>query len=490
MKLIRRRLRACAVSGEKPLLEWVLHRILPVEEEPKLVAFLNKALSSSQHVDMHLHLLKRLLLHARPFALDSLIDLKHGVRTCTAVYPAEAAIILDIIATQINYKSPVLGRWHSNPFEDTTRWMDWNAKEIAVNLNAICEPFLRLRACEFNAQGKAGTHLKHLNDIGSGMSFFVAVSILVAATASPAQGVQAVSLWFGVMRELYREGNFHMLHAVQMGLGKHQVDRLIWLWKDLPRKVLKIKKEMDNLFDLGDRMTKLAALWTERAGQQPTIMSIFWLVQKATLLEESPLVVEGEKLNVDQLAAADHVFQLLEKMQSKWYAKSPCDDEAKRWYFLQIPRALSATSIDELEERMYALSDQVRVKGGSKSDSGRRQKQLRPSLDDGMSASSSDYESASEDTLSETHRSMKKSVSIPVNLGVGKLKPTRKSAEESDSDTLTHISMRKSGSIPVGFAIGGGKPTRKSADDADSDKLTRTAVNRLSRTMSVDSAKK
>ena len=167
-----------------------------------------------------------LLECARPFRLDSLLDLKMVLRKASAnARPELAAQVMDVVTAQIQFKSPVLGRWQADPLSDMLGWCKWKDAELANALTNICEPFYRLRAWEFQASGAKGPHLKHLNDIGNALSYFVTGSVLVGCMVSQKEGCNVVGRWIGVMEHLLQLGNFHMLGAIDAGLKKHQLDR-------------------------------------------------------------------------------------------------------------------------------------------------------------------------------------------------------------------------------------------------------------------------
>lgn len=164
---------------------------------------------------------------ARPFSLDSLIDLKVVLRRVSSkASPELAEKLLNEISFQIDFKSPVLGRWQADPCGDMLGWCSkWKDQEIANALTKICEPFFRLRAWEFQVSSKKGPHLIHLNNCANALSYFVTGSVLVGCMLSKKMGLHVVSRWIGVMELLLQMGNFHMLSAIDAGLKKHQLDR-------------------------------------------------------------------------------------------------------------------------------------------------------------------------------------------------------------------------------------------------------------------------
>lgn len=85
-----------------------------------------------------------------------------------------------------------------------------------------------------------------------------------------------------------------------------QIDRLKFLAKGISRKHSKAKKEIDDLFSATDRMRLLKAEVATLVGKAPLIPCVFWLVQKASLLQETPLLGADQKV-----CAADEEFPFL-----------------------------------------------------------------------------------------------------------------------------------------------------------------------------------
>lgn len=344
-------------QGEPPRLQYVLHRFISKEDEPALIDFfqqLVEQVASSSDASFVVEFCFSLICGAWPFSLDSLLDLKILFRTLKSKVKLETAdALVNEVERQIHFKSPVLGRWFSDPCKDMLGWMIWSDLEIANGLTNICEPFSRLRAWEFESN-PGGPHLQHLNNLANSLSYFVTTSILVGCLVSLGDGVNVVVRWLAVMDHLLELGNFHLLHSTFMGLSKHQVDRLSFVWKTLPTKASKTKALMDALFDPSDRFARVIKLWTDRCGKKPTIKSIFWMMQKATLFQESPLVFEGA-INPSALLASENIYGNLFKMQQVPYPKLECPEEVD-WMFLQLHRCMGMDDTETIDEKLYGIS--------------------------------------------------------------------------------------------------------------------------------------
>ena len=249
--------------------------------------------------------------------------------------------------------SPVLGRWRSEitPRSNIFLWLPWEAERIGAALTAMCLPFFRLRAWEFDEK-RPGKHLRDLNLRYNTVSMFVATSLLAACVASKKQGIAAAEHWLDVAANLRERHNYHMLFAVQNALQKHQVDRVKFLTKSVSRRHAKFRKEMDALFDATDRMRQVKAeVAAVAAAKQPLIPCVFWLVQKAALLQESPVRTGEGALNTQRVAAAVNIFADLASMQETKYS-SLREDEQMLWYLMRLERDEMAS-----EEDLYRLSD-------------------------------------------------------------------------------------------------------------------------------------
>jgi hypothetical protein len=361
MKALQDHLVECFKAHSNPRLHFVLHHLVkPVEEEDAFINHIRTQLEDDHNmVNFLFEFCLCVVCLAFPLKVDSLIDLKIVVRKHSPI--AKHGLgekLLNEIQKQIVFESPILGRWSADPWNDMLGWMKWADVEVANALTSICEPFFRLRAWEFSSK-PIGPHLQHLNNVANALSMYVSSSILVGCAISQKEGSNVAGRWIGVMEHLFKLGNFHMLYAVAMGLGKHQVDRLSFVWENLTSKASKTKKKMDRLFDPTDRMSKVSKMWLSRAGKEPTIISIFWLVQKATLFEETPLLIGVDhKINPDALVASENIFGQLAKMQSVSYPSLCCLEETC-WFFLQIHRSVSKFA-DVADDKLYSLSDNAK----------------------------------------------------------------------------------------------------------------------------------
>jgi hypothetical protein len=88
--------------------QFVLHNLIPQAEEGEFVRFLQESLDDGDEYSksFYLDFVLDLLLCARSFGLDSLIDLKIAVRKCAGNVKAD--LVLSELGKQISFKSPVL----------------------------------------------------------------------------------------------------------------------------------------------------------------------------------------------------------------------------------------------------------------------------------------------------------------------------------------------------------------------------------------------
>ena len=86
-------------------------------------------------------------------------------------------------------------------------------------------------------------------------------------------------------------------------------------------------------------------------GREPLIPCVFWLYQKATLLNETPLYLEDGHLNLGRINAAQNIFSDVQAMQRKRYPPLR-EEEQILWYLLRLERANFCT-----EDDLYLLSD-------------------------------------------------------------------------------------------------------------------------------------
>ncbi len=342
-------------------LSFVLHRLVSQEEENSLsrmiVAKYNEnALEgvSSPQLNQFVFFM---LQHSRLLSFDLLIDLKVALRKERPGELVDSLIFL--IEQSLSRRSPVMSRWHSDPASDVLGWMAWSDDQIAASLNNLSLPFWQLRAHEFSLP--FGHNLTHLNEIANSLSMFVAASILVGCVVSKTTGAVVASRWVKVCKLVLAMGNFHILFAIHCGMQKHQVERVpVSLFAGREKT---FKKEMDDLFNPCDRFETACNMWTNRAmAREPTVLCVFWLVQKATLLEESPLH-QARNFNVDAFHAAYNTFHVLHLAQS--IPPLPLDARLSpecSWYFLEVARSFKAR--ENLEERLYALSDKLKLEQG------------------------------------------------------------------------------------------------------------------------------
>ncbi len=345
-------------------LSFVLHRLVSTKDEPALLSAIastyNECALEGKPAPAQMNaFLELMLLNSRPLSFDALVDLKVALRKERAFGAVEKVIAL--IEEAVARRSPVISRWHADPASDMLGWMAWEDEHVAQSLNVLVQPFWQLRSHEFSQP--YGRNVVHLNNVANSLSVFVVASTLAGCSMSKSTGAKVAARWVRVAKLLQEMGNFHMLFAIQCGLCKHQLERLPNLIAGRERRV---KQQLDELFDPNDRFQKVAALWCERAGRAPTVVAVFWLVQKALLLEENPLRdTKSGRLNAAALLAAYNAFHVLRQAQSVPAATSPANLPAEcGWYFLEIARAFRDG--DEMNDRLYALSD--KVKGDSSSD--------------------------------------------------------------------------------------------------------------------------
>jgi len=289
----------------------------------------------------------------RPLATALLKEMELLVRDM-ADTPARSKC-LETVEKSLDSFSPVLGRWKANlsPRSNLLAWLDWDAEAIAVALTAMCLPFYRLRSDEFDEK-TPGKHLKDLNMRYNSVTKFVTASVLAAAVISKKLGIQAVEKWLETAKELHERRNYHMLFAIQNGLQKHQVDRLDLIWHAMSKKHFKIKAKIDALFSAADRMAPLLAELADNVGKHPMIPCIFWLVQKATLLKETPVLGADGRLNADRVVAATNIFRDMMIMQEQRYPPLR-EDEQVLWYLMRLEREGKDASLSE--DELYKLSD-------------------------------------------------------------------------------------------------------------------------------------
>merc|ERR1711916_7495 len=284
--------------------------------------------------------------------------------------------LLSVLDEQIRESDEIVGRWRTEV--SVLGWMQWSSKSIADALTLLCFPFYSLRAHEFSGKGP---NVESLSTSYKAVSQHVLVSSLHAFLESIERGREVLKKWLEVAELLRRAHNYHMLMAVQNGLMRHQLDRL-GVWKLLSSSVRKRKLAIDELFAVEDRMAKLIEEQKEAASRrvEGMIPCIFWLAQKAELLQETPRYHDG-RINEDRLLAADNVFGALLGMQSLRYPSLAANEA---FFYM---RHLDRQPLKE-DEELYVLSDKVKesvmsVKARSSSfgDMFRRSSSSTPSLE-------------------------------------------------------------------------------------------------------------
>jgi hypothetical protein len=89
----------------------------------------------------------------------------------------------------------------------------------------------------------------------------------------------------------------------------------------------------------------------EFTGKEPLIPCVFWLVQKATLLQETPLWTGEGEFNVQRVTSAINIFADITLLQEKKYPPLR-EEEQILWYLMRLER-------DDLisDDELYVLSD-------------------------------------------------------------------------------------------------------------------------------------
>ena len=111
---------------------------------------------------------------------------------------------LAAVEEEIEDYSPVLGRWKAktSPRDNMLYFLTRTPQQICNALTAMCLPFFRLRACEFNEKSP-GPHLKDLNERYKSVTGFVKASILVAASNQRKLGITVYEHWLSTAHELH-----------------------------------------------------------------------------------------------------------------------------------------------------------------------------------------------------------------------------------------------------------------------------------------------
>ena len=101
---------------------------------------------------------------------------------------------------------------------------------MAVALTVLCQPFFHLRCSELGEKTPHGES-KHVRDLTlkfNAACCYVTLTVLVGAYSSQkGTAARVVEHWLDVADQLLKLRNYHMAFAVQAGLAKHQVDRLL-----------------------------------------------------------------------------------------------------------------------------------------------------------------------------------------------------------------------------------------------------------------------
>merc|ERR1719197_1240550 len=91
------------------------------------------------------------------------------------------------------------------------------------------------------------------------------------------------------------------------------------------------------------------------------IPCIFWLVQKATLLKETPVHDSNGELNMERVKAANNIFAAMMTMQKMRYPPLR-ENEQVLWYLMRLEREGKEGTLDE--DEMYRLSDAAKAQAG------------------------------------------------------------------------------------------------------------------------------
>ena len=371
-------------------LSYAIYRIAPIE---KVIEMLIVSLDDIFDKLQIYKFILLLLQNSKLITFDLLTDLKIAMRK--QKHHENVIKILKFIDTGLARKSPIISRWNASPCADILDWMKWNNDDIGSSLYSLSLPFWQLRSHDFSTG--SGYNLEHLNNIANSLSMFVATSIIMAYTVSKSMASTVASRWLNIAKYMLDKGNFHLLFAIHCGLCKHQLERLPNI---ISRRDYVFKNELDQLFEPNDRFQRVSELWNEQAGIQPTIIAVFWLVQKSTLLQETPLFdTSCDGINISALHATYNTFHILHLAQSVPPHEMNNTPPECNWYFLEVARGFK--SCDQFEEYLYSLSDKVKTEG-NKSISVFRSKSLPRKL------------SLDTDILNLKHRSAKHSVSAPL----------------------------------------------------------------------------
>ena len=302
-----------------------------------------------------LYFLRLLIECGRPWHHDLLELTRCHVETLPTNSLAAQEKVLISIKSELQSFKKVVGKWRADT--DPLAWTKWDSDYIASGLTALCACFYNIRSHEFYDED-ASPNVSSLRNCYKAVSYQVACSTLTAFKLGVQRGRDILLQWLAIAEALRSLHNYHLLMAVQNGWQMHQLDRLN-LWRGMSTSALKSKDFLDRLCSVDTRMAGLLQE-QEAARQQKAarmIPCMFWLVQKAELLNETPLLCgdADNGVNKDYLVAAHNVFGLLKKMQQLSYGKDVQENEAS-YYFSQLdPESLEVNS-----EFLYELSDSIK----------------------------------------------------------------------------------------------------------------------------------
>jgi hypothetical protein len=264
---------------------------------------------------------------------------------------------MDAVDMELCWIPRVVGKWSAKV--GPLIWTTWDSLYVAKGLTALCGCFCDVRPHEFFEEGDALCSLQQLRSASSSLSCHVVLSSLTAFQESKERGCQVLIQWLEIAENLRTLQNYHMLLAVHNGWHLHQLDRL-HLWDDLPSAILKRKDCIDVLCSVE---TRFAGLLEEqnnvrRGACGGMIPCMFWFVQKAELLGETPRISTNGTINPSYMIAAYGVFASLKEIQNMSY-KNLAENEAT-YYFSQLAGSKSLKEKEVSYEMLYKLSDDVK----------------------------------------------------------------------------------------------------------------------------------
>ena len=263
---------------------------------------------------------------------------------------------LEAVNAEISFFPRVVGRWNADD-RPILRALEWRSEHIARALTAMCAPcFSDLRPYEFVDKGQ---NVADLTLRFRTISEFVTETVICAAIEGPKAASKAITKWLNVTSHLLEMHNFHMTFAIQAGLCKHQVDRLVPLFDKLSSSANRKKLALDAMFSAENRMRILidAQLDAKKHKVPGMIPCIFWLVQKAELLLETPKQKDDGSINDKFFEAASHIFGDIREMQMCAYDKTMLREDEIMFYFLELERQERKT-----EDELYEMSDIAKLR--------------------------------------------------------------------------------------------------------------------------------